>query len=62
MLYMMTSQQGQTESHWINLKLGMFRGPTSRKDEELWEADDEDEDHKDEEFGDRCSRHVATTM
>lgn len=57
---MMTSQQGRTETQWQNLKLGLFLGPTSREDEELREADDEDEDHNDEEFKERCSRHVST--
>lgn len=60
MFSMMTSHQGQTETHWMKLKLGLFCGPTSRVDEEFWEADDEDEDHKDEEFGDLCSCHVST--
>lgn len=39
---------------------GWTSGPTSGENEEFWKADDEDEDHKDEEFSERCSCHVST--
>lgn len=60
MLYVMSQPQGQTETRWVNLKLWLLRGPTSREDEEFWEADDEDEDHEDEEFSECGSCHGST--